>query len=102
MSDPLARSSSFTAEADSEWICEYTVTQPNAQYALRLIGIAFSHLAIENQVTNDGPVYSLCCLDGKVVSAGASNKISIWRPAMERSEVLVLCNHIYMVMICFY
>ena len=40
-------------------------------------------------MTNDGPIYSLCCLDGKVVSAGASNKISIWRPAMERSEVRV-------------
>ena len=47
----------------------------------------FFLLGIRYQVTNDGPVYSLCCLDGKVVSAGASNKISIWRPAMERSEV---------------
>jgi len=63
--DMVARSSPMTLSTstglDSEWECEHTVT-------------------------NDGPIYSLCCLDGKVVSAGASNKISIWRPAVERSE----------------
>ena len=30
--------------------------------------------------------YSLCCLDGRIVSAGAGNKISVWRSGRERSE----------------
>ena len=41
----------------------------------------------EHTVVSDGPVYALCCLsDGKVVSAGASNKISIWKSAVEREH----------------
>jgi WD40 repeat protein len=30
--------------------------------------------------------YSLCCLEGRIVSAGAGNKISMWRSGRERSE----------------
>ena len=32
------------------------------------------------------PQYSLCCLEGRIVSAGAGNKISVWRSGRERSE----------------
>lgn len=40
----------------------------------------------EQTVKSDGPVYSLCCFDGRIVSAGAGNKISVWRSGRERSE----------------
>jgi WD40 repeat protein len=33
-----------------------------------------------------GVQYSLCCLEGRIVSAGAGNKISVWRSGRERSE----------------
>lgn len=52
-------------QLDSDWVCDHIVT-------------------------TDGPVYSICCLDGKVVSAGASKKISIWKPAIDINENWIL------------
>ena len=39
-----------------------------------------------HQILTDGPVYAICCLDGKIVTAGASNKISIWKPPVETND----------------
>jgi WD40 repeat protein len=36
----------------------------------------------EHTITSDGPVYVLCCLDNKVVSAGSSSRISVWKPPL--------------------
>lgn len=41
-------------------------------------------------VSSDGSVYSLCCLDGKVVSAGSSNKICVWKSALERDREAIV------------
>ncbi len=38
----------------------------------------------EHMIESDGPVYTLCCLDEKIVSAGASKSISIWKPQFDR------------------
>lgn len=40
----------------------------------------------EHTIQSDGAVYSLCCLDGRIVSAGAGNKISVWKTGRDRSE----------------
>eukprot|EP01038_Epipyxis_sp_PR26KG_P015624 gene15624-21117_t len=41
----------------------------------------------EHTVVSDGPIYSICCLiDGRVVSAGAGNQISVWKREREHIE----------------
>jgi WD40 repeat protein len=37
-------------------------------------------------VTCDGPVYSICSLEGRIVTAGASKKITIWKPSVDTDE----------------
>eukprot|EP01035_Chromulina_nebulosa_P019810 gene19810-25754_t len=39
----------------------------------------------EDVFSSDGPVYSLCCLDGRIVSAGASKRISVWKSSIPLS-----------------
>jgi WD40 repeat protein len=38
-------------------------------------------------IQSDAAVYALCCLDGLIVSAGAGNKISVWRAGRAEEEV---------------
>lgn len=37
----------------------------------------------EQVIQTQSPVYSICVLDGLIVSAGASKKISIWKKAID-------------------
>ena len=59
-------------QGEAQWVCE------------QVIDTTESHDAEEAQ--RKGVVYSLCCLDGRIVSAGDGNKISVWRTGRERSE----------------
>lgn len=52
---------SNNSSSSAEWVCEHTVAC-------------------------EGPVYTICNLDNKVVTAGAGKKITIWKPSLERDE----------------
>jgi len=64
-----------------------SLTHSNSASNLSLFGsIATGDWECSQIVRSDGPVYSMCCLDGRVVSAGASNRISVWRSGAERVD----------------
>lgn len=53
--------SNNNANSSVEWVCEHTIAC-------------------------EGPVYTICNLDNKVVTAGAGKKITIWKPALDRDD----------------